>query len=186
MNANVAAMIETLIGREGKYSNDKNDNGGETMWGITIAVARAYGYAGPMRELPRATAILIYTRRYWLEPQFDKVEAIATGIGEKLFDFGVNCGQSTAAAAMQRCLNVLNQQGSVFPDMAADGRIGTLTLAGLKAFLNQRREEGRKTLLFMIAAQQSNYYVGLAEKRSSQENFEYGWQRQRALLGVKS
>lgn len=181
----VATKIEALIGREGRYSNDKNDSGGETMWGVTIAVARAFGYVGPMREMPRATAVLIYTRRYWLEPQFDKIEALAVGLGEKLFDFGVNCGQSTAAAAMQRCLNVLNQQGSAFPDTVADGRIGTITLAALKAFIGLRGDDGRKVLLFMVAAQQSNYYVGLAEKKPSQESFEYGWQSQRAIMGVK-
>ena len=37
---------------EGGYSNDPQDPGGETMYGITARLARAYGYTGAMRDLP--------------------------------------------------------------------------------------------------------------------------------------
>ena len=48
--------FDALIGNEGGYSNNPKDPGGETMWGITARVARAAGYTGPMRDLPRDTA----------------------------------------------------------------------------------------------------------------------------------
>ncbi|WP_276208425.1 putative peptidoglycan-binding domain-containing protein [Burkholderia sp. Nafp2/4-1b] len=38
-------------------------------------------------------------------------------------------------------------------------------------------------LLGMIAAQQSVYYLELAERRPANETFEYGWQLNRALGG---
>ena len=46
-------MIERTIGHEGRYSNHADDTGGETMFGITKAVARSNGYGGPMGQLTR-------------------------------------------------------------------------------------------------------------------------------------
>jgi hypothetical protein len=33
----IDSLIDGVIGREGGYSNNPNDSGGETMWGVTIA-----------------------------------------------------------------------------------------------------------------------------------------------------
>ncbi|MFP3656038.1 glycosyl hydrolase 108 family protein, partial [Burkholderia sp. SIMBA_052] len=84
--------IDALIGREGGYSNNAADAGGETMWGVTAAVARAFGYTGPMRDMPRATAVQIYRSRYWQQPKFDLVDAVSPALAGKLFDIGVNAG----------------------------------------------------------------------------------------------
>ena len=54
-------------------SNHPADKGGPTCFGITEAVARAHGYAGAMRQLPREEAAAIYRRLYWLRPRFDQV-----------------------------------------------------------------------------------------------------------------
>ena len=51
----VDGLIDGLIEREGGYVDHPADKGGPTCFGITQAVARAQGYAGPMRELPRIT-----------------------------------------------------------------------------------------------------------------------------------
>ena len=69
----VDSLIEEVIAREGGFVDHKADRGGATRWGITEAVARAEGYAGPMRSLPRQAAHAIYRRRYWAAPGFDKV-----------------------------------------------------------------------------------------------------------------
>ena len=53
----VESMIDALIEREGGYSNHPADKGGPTCFGITEAVARAHGYAGAMRNLPRDEAV---------------------------------------------------------------------------------------------------------------------------------
>ncbi|MBU9380541.1 glycoside hydrolase family 108 protein [Burkholderia gladioli] len=185
---NVTAKIDALIGREGGFSNDPNDRGNwylgkleGTMWGVTAAEARANGYLGAMKDMPRATAAAIYESRYWSRPKFDQIDAISTTLAEKLFDIGVNAGPATGVKFMQRALNVLNQGGKAFPDIAADGGIGPMTLAALKAFLQQRGADGHRVLYGMIAAQQSVFYIELAERRPENEAFEYGWQLNRAL-----
>lgn len=55
--------FDTLLGHEGEYSDYPGDPGGQTMWGITIAVARAEGYVGAMRSLPVEKAKEIYRKR---------------------------------------------------------------------------------------------------------------------------
>ena len=103
------ALIDAVIDREGRYVNHPADRGGPTCWGITEAVARAQGYAGAMRDLPRTEAASIYRRLYWLRPGFDKIALRAPKIAAELFDTGVNMGTGTAAAFLQRALNALNR-----------------------------------------------------------------------------
>lgn len=61
----IEGLLEELIDREGGYVNHPSDRGGATKYGITEAVARAHGYSGAMRDLPRAEAAAIYRRLYW-------------------------------------------------------------------------------------------------------------------------
>lgn len=57
--------FDLLMGSEGGYVNDPRDPGGETMWGVTKRVAMRWGYTGPMRNLPKATAMQIAKAEYW-------------------------------------------------------------------------------------------------------------------------
>jgi lysozyme family protein len=66
-------LIDALIDREGGFVDHPADKGGPTCFGITQAVAHAHGYAGPMRQLPREEAAVIYRRLYWLRPRLDEV-----------------------------------------------------------------------------------------------------------------
>lgn len=173
---NLQDTLTALIGREGKYSNNPADKGGETMWGITVAVARAFGYIGSMALMPRETAMQIYRERYWTQPGFDKVSMLNAVIAEELLDTGVNMGPATAGKFLQRALNVLNKRATLFPDLTVDGGIGKMTLTALDAFLKARGNDGRTVLLRMLNAQQSVRYMELAEADMTQEDFEYGWQ----------
>lgn len=171
----IDSLIDAVLVREGGYGNDPADRGGETNFGITVAVARAQGYAGPMRDLPRATARAIYARLYWTVPRFDAVAARAPTIGAELFDTGVNMGTATAAAFLQRALNALNRGATDYPDMPVDGRIGDASLAALSAFLLRRGSGGEAVLLKAIQALRGARYVALAEERPGDEAFLYGW-----------
>jgi lysozyme family protein len=190
MSTDVQALIDAVIDVEaggrpnGGYTNDPDDRGGETIWGITAAVARAFGYAGPMIAMPRATAVTVYRERFWMAPHLDWVDAVpsCSPLAAKLFDIGVNMGPATGIKYLQRALNVLNNQGKSWPDMGPpDGGLGKVTLAALRAFVVQRGQEGTQVLLGMVRAQQSVDYIQQAEANPSQESFEYGWQRWRAL-----
>lgn len=174
--ATISQLIDRVIGVEGGYSNHPADKGGPTRWGVTEQVARAYGYAGDMRALPRVIAAEIYRKRYWEEPGFARVAEIAPALAEELFDTGINMGTAIAATFLQRALNVLNRQARDYPDIVADGRIGTMTIAALKGLLQKRGSTaGEKVLLTAAMCLQGARYIEIAEARPANEEFEFGW-----------
>lgn len=169
------ALIDAVIDREGAYVNHPADRGGATCWGITEAVARAEGYVGAMRDLPRDDAAAIYRRLYWLRPAYDQVARRAPTIAAELFDTGVNMGTATATGFLQRALNALNRSARDYPDIAIDREIGPRTLSALDAFLRLRGAGGETVLLRAMEALQGERYIALAERRPGQEAFLYGW-----------
>jgi lysozyme family protein len=177
---NITDTITALIGREGKYSNHASDRGGETMWGITIAVARAFGYTGAMASMPQQVARDIYADRYWRQPQLDKVAMLSEPVAEEMLDTGVNMGPAVAGRFLQRALNVLNHDESIYPNISVDGAVGRMTLHALDSFLKKRGKAGEVVLVRMLNSQQSVRYIELAEGNRSQEDFMYGWQAHRA------
>lgn len=172
---NIETELDILIDKEGGYSNDPTDAGGKTNFGITEFVARAFGYMGDMKDLPKSIAKEIYKLRYWSQPKFDQVYLMNPDIAFELFDTGVNTGQSTASKFLQRSLNTLNLDGTLFPDMIVDGVIGQMTLRALQIFLDKRGKEGSITLLKMLNSLQTVRYMEISEANKSQEKYVYGW-----------
>jgi lysozyme family protein len=168
-------LIDALIEREGGYVNHPADKGGPTCFGITEAVARAHGYGGPMRQLPREDAAAIYKRVYWARPHFDQIAARRSRLAAELFDTGVNMGPAVPATFLQRALTALNRNAKDYPDLVPDGRIGSQTLAALDIFLETRGASGETVLLRALEALQGERYLRLAERRPANEVFLYGW-----------
>ncbi|WAL81304.1 hypothetical protein OYT13_15745 [Pandoraea sp. XJJ-1] len=109
--------FDALIGNEGGYSNNPADPGGETMFGVTARVARAYGYLGPMRDLPRDTAKAIAKKLYWDPLRLDELD---TRVAFQIFDANYNGGHP-----------VIWMQGAA--GTKVDGLIGPQTIAAVQA-----------------------------------------------------
>ena len=171
----VDAVIEELIDREGGFVSNHADKGGPTCFGITEAVARVHGYAGPMRQFPREEAARIYKRLYWLRPGFDQIASRSNAVAAELFDTGVNMGPAVAITFLQRALTALNRNARDYADVTPDGRVGARTLAALDAFLTMRGASGETVLLRALEALQGERYLRLAERRPANEAFLYGW-----------
>jgi len=179
----VDALVEALIEREGGYVNNSADKGGPTCFGITEAVARANGYSGAMRSLPREEAAAIYKRLYWLRPRFGDVALRSAGIAAELFDTGVNMGPAVAVTFLQRALTALNRNGRDYPDLVPDGRVGSQTLAALDAFLELRgKTSAERVLLRSLEALQGERYLRLAERRPG--NYILDKARSRVVITV--
>jgi lysozyme family protein len=170
----VERLIDGLIEREGGYVNHPADRGGPTNFGITVSVARAHGYAGPMRDMPRSEAEAIYRRLYWLRPNLGPFAHLSPAIAEELFDTGVNMGPAVAVTFLQRVLNALNRGGSDYPDLLLDGRIGAVTLDALQRFRATRGKGADTVLLRALDVLQGERYLCLAERRPANEAFLYG------------
>jgi len=116
---NFDQAFDRLLGHEGGYSFHPSDPGGETMWGVTARVARANGYQGDMRALPREKAKQIYLAKYW-EPvrAYELPEALRFDV----FDAAVNSGVGQAVEWLQEAVGA-----------KADGVIGPATMAAARA-----------------------------------------------------
>lgn len=178
----IQAIIEGVISREGGYSNNPADKGGETMFGITVATARANGYRGPMRDLPRNLAASIYLQRFVVDPGFKPIAAINIAIGEELVDSGVNCGPSRPGPWLQRTLNLLNKRAKLFPDLVVDGVLGPATQAALLHVLRQRGAEGQTIILRALNVLQGAHYFEITERRDENEEFFAGWLLHRIVV----
>lgn len=101
--ADFGAAIEVVLANEGGYSNDPNDPGGETNWGIS---KRSYPTVD-IKNLTRDEAIAIYQRDFW---KFDGVTD--QQVANKIFDLYVNHGN---LSLVQRALGRL-EVGPIVPD----------------------------------------------------------------------
>lgn len=111
---NFDAAFDRLIGHEGGYSFHRDDPGGETMWGVTLRVARSNGYRGDMKHLPRDTAKAIYRKAYWDAVRADE---LPDELRFDVFDAAVNSGVRQAVKWLQRVIGV-----------GDDGVIGPMTI----------------------------------------------------------
>lgn len=106
--------LKILLKLEGGYSDDANDPGGKTRYGITEAVARRHGYLGEMRALPLDLASEIYRADYWDACRCDD---LPWPLALYVFDAAVNQGRTAAITLLQHALNTTQ-----------DGLIGANTL----------------------------------------------------------
>jgi len=91
----------------------------------------------------------------------------------------VNMGPAIPGPYLQRLLNILNQRGSKYADIFVDGKIGPITLDALKKFSLYRGPEGLVVLIKAMNALQATRYIDIAENKESQEDFIYGWLKNR-------
>ena len=115
--ANFEKAIPFLLEKEGGLSNDKNDKGGLTKYGISQA---AYPKLN-IKALTKEQAAAIYKSDYWDKMSLDKVESQLKA--SLLFEMGVNFGIITVAKMAQVLVKVDD-----------DGIIGKDTLAAINAF----------------------------------------------------
>jgi lysozyme family protein len=103
--------FKRLIGHEGALSDDPNDPGGLTKYGIS---QRSYPNVD-IKALTLDEAKSIYKRDYWNAVQ---MEHLPEGIRFDLFDMAVNSGVSQAVKTLQRAVGA-----------GEDGKLGPVTIA---------------------------------------------------------
>lgn len=171
----IPQILDGVVATEGGYTNNPNDLGGPTIWGITERVARRCGYDGDMRTMNRTTAKAIYMREYVQRPGFDKVHELSARIGAEVIDTGVNIGVAVAGLMLQRALNALNDQGKLYADVKVDGDVGPATITALRAYLQKRGATAETVMLRVLNCLQGARYVEISEGRQANETFTFGW-----------
>jgi lysozyme family protein len=108
-------IITEIIRVEGAPTNDPNDSGGRTQFGISESANPEAWVDGKVTE---EEAREIYERKYVRGPGFDKVSDLT--LKSQLIDFGVTSGPQLAIMKLQEILHV-----------KVDGVLGPLTLAAI-------------------------------------------------------
>lgn len=160
---------------EGGYSDNPKDKGGPTMYGITEHTARAHGFQGDMKDLPKELAKAIAKSQYWDILRLDDISSMSPAIAQELYDTGLNCGVGTAGKFLQRALNVLNREQHDYGDITVDGVVGPMTVHSLERYLVFRKSDGEKVMLRALNALQGAYYIEISEKTPDDEEFTFGW-----------
>lgn len=147
-------VIEREVGRfpNGGYTNDPDDPGGETKWGIS---KRAYPTLN-IKNLTREQATNVYYRDFLHGPRIDRIVNLA--LREQVFDFGVPSGPPRAIKTLQRLVHV-----------EADGLLGPITLLAVNSHLtpvvlNNQLVDARVTFL-----------NSLVEQRPRSAKYQRGW-----------
>lgn len=159
-------MLDDIIRREGGYTDNPNDRGKATNFGITMATLAAWRGA-PVTEvdvslLTESEARSIYIKRYFQDPGFDKV--LGEDLQAILLDSAVNHGPKQAVKLLQRALGVND-----------DGKLGPVSLAAVP-HIDQRR------MVLKVLAQRVRLYGSIITHDPSQAVFAKGWSSRVAEL----
>lgn len=160
--------FEKIIGRllkaEGGYTDDPDDKGGPTNWGIIQSELAAWrGHAVSKDDVKNLTldeAIKIYKAKYWDKMGLDQLTDERLQLA--IFDQGVNRGTVTAVKQAQQIANLFGA------GITTDGVNGPVTSKKLNAIdpVNFCRE-------FLQASEHA--YVNIVIRNPTQIKFLRGW-----------
>ena len=176
-------IIKDKTSIEAGYVNNPDDLGGETNHGITKAVAtkhykslrNIFNWNGDMKSLTTEMAYYIYVLDFWNVLRLDDIIKIDPTLADKLFDIGINTGTGRAGKWLQTFLNVMNNKGALYPDIAVDGSVGPLTVETLKTYVAKRGSRAIPRLLLGLICMQTEHYISISVSREDNETFTYGW-----------
>lgn len=153
------------------YTNDPDDKGGATKYGITVRTLKAIRFdvdgdgdvtENDVKSLTYSQAKDILKRKYWDVIQADSIESERIAI--KLFDCAVNMGPARATRIAQEALNDLRY------GLVVDGLMGPKTLSSLNG-------SDEDVFFLFLVSRLEQFYVGL-----NQRKFLKGWLRRARTL----
>lgn len=170
------AIIASVIQLEGGYVNNSNDKGGETNHGITKKVAVENGYTDSMKDLTVDQAGNIYINSYMVKPNFMRFLEITFAFTKKITDAGVNVGTYRVSKWIQESLNDLSLNGTAYPKIVVDGKIGNNTFKAYNALEKIRgNSETCKMMIKMVDGKQLYHYISLSNNSKAMATFLHGW-----------
>lgn len=160
--------IKAILGdpsNEGGLSDNSNDPGGITKYGISLRFLKGIEGEKATRDriinLSQKEAIEIYKDNFWLDI-YNSIESQA--VAKALLDMGINAGTKTAVMLLQRaCWSVLGNKG----DPVDDGVLGNKTLACVNKLGDM--------LVYSFRSERAGYYRAVASLNKSAGVFIQGW-----------
>lgn len=162
--ADFQTAIEYVLLNEGsEYTDDPEDGGGPTKWGITLDDLARWRQlqnqpvptADDVQNLTKDEAISIYQEFYWKAQSLDDVTDIS--VATAILDMSVNLGNYKAAIFAQTAAGV-----------AADGDLGSESLLAINKM-------DRINFFYLFIHQVQQYYVNIVLDHPGQIKFLNGW-----------
>lgn len=176
--------ISLVLKHEGLYSDNPNDPGGPTMYGISLRFLKGLGDGGDLnndgmvdindiKEMELSDAMRLYYDNFWNKYHYER--ASSQPIATKIFDLSVNMGAGTAHKLVQTAINrILIEKDK----LKVDGILGTKSfnaLNGIKPGL----------LMEALCSQAEKHYDSLVIKYPDLKPFLKGWHnRAQARCGL--
>jgi len=160
--------VTIVLSHEGGLSDDSDDPGGITNFGITAQFLidnkmflKKYDAITYIEKMNDNTAKSIYKTYFWDRYHYNLIEPLQ--IATKIFDMCVNMGNVEAHKIVQRSINKMSHD-----QLLVDGIIGSKTITAINAlpdtYLHEElREESKK------------FYTNLAEENPKLAKFLTGW-----------
>lgn len=157
------ALKKTLV-NEGGYSNNPNDLGGETNFGITKQTAIDNGYTGDMKDIPMNVVEKIYKEEYWDKMNLDNCDS--QSIADMLFDCCVLFGVGIISIMLQKILNE-----SIVEKLIVDGIIEDKTIIAL----NMVSHYNPANIIMFLRRDLISYCEKIVKNNPTQKEFLQGW-----------
>lgn len=137
---------------EGIFSDHESDPGGETYRGISRYWFPGWEgwpivdkYKADFRRMPHNVLNNLnhlirtfYKSTFWDRIHGDEIAAIDKQISIKLFDTAAHRSVETGIEILQKSLNLLNLNASIYPDLLVDGKLGPITKRTLERYMASR------------------------------------------------
>lgn len=160
--------IETVLEHEGFYSNDPDDRGGPTKYGISLRYLKLTGQGDfnqdgdideqDVKQMTLQKAKQLYYKDWWVRYGYHRIRH--QGVATKVFDLAVNMGAKQAHKRVQRAVWAVMGEPDCLQD---DGILGPVTLKAINGI------EG-KQLLPPLRSEAAGFYRSL-----NQPKFLRGW-----------
>jgi lysozyme family protein len=162
--------IPYILAHEGGLSNDKNDPGGITNYGISLRYLKSEKMdlnrdgkydAKDIRELTPKEAKKIYLDKWWNKYKYYNIknQQVAT----KIFDMSVNMGPDRAHKLVKKAINAI-----VIEDIPVDGRLDSSTINTINTLPSVH-------LMMVLRELQKEFYINLTVSHPRLLVFLKGW-----------
>ena len=133
------------------------------------------------KALPRDTAKAIYLSQYWTEPKFDRIAELSPVIAQELCDTGVNMGPRVASTFLALVIGA-EYAGQSISGPEAGRRDRQHHYCSAEKLSGRSRQIWRNHAAEGAECSQGARYLELAEARAANEDFLYGWVKERVEL----
>jgi len=165
---------------EGIYSNDKDDKGGETvfgiarkkhphlkLWNIVDSLKESTNFMYSLEHDKHLNNLVsdFYFEEFWKPLHCD---IFPHSIAAELFESAINFSPKSEIQILQKTLNLLNKNEQTYSDIEADGIFGQITLRTCNLYFDNFSIQ----LFFKVLnVYQAFHYVNLMENNPVYEKF---------------